>query len=253
MLLKGQTEDEVLRHHWAGGDFDDERKPDEADPEDLPSDDEEEDDEEGGLLRGVGTAVAAFIPAFVVVFFGLPYLVGSLIPTLKPGATDAPLPAVALSPPVPFEDPRPSASPEDRADEDRSGRLPSTAPSLSKASPSLPPGPVPREEARPQAPGPVSERRREPPDSSWAIRGSEAPPTLTAKPRSADSGRTAAASPEDGRWTPAAAFGDRHAAASLAASIQRQGYSVEVRHDSSATRPWVVWIGPHPQGSGRRR
>jgi hypothetical protein len=28
---------------------------------------------------------------------------------------------------------------------------------------------------------------------------------------------------------------------------------VEIREDRSSARPWVVWIGPEPRGSSRRR
>jgi hypothetical protein len=54
-------------------------------------------------------------------------------------------------------------------------------------------------------------------------------------------------------WIPAAAFADRAAATRLASSIQQQDYPVEIREDRSSARPWVVWIGPEPRGSRRRR
>jgi hypothetical protein len=41
---------------------------------------------------------------------------------------------------------------------------------------------------------------------------------------------------------PAAAFADHDAARRLAASIERQGYPVEIRREKSSEQPWVVWI-----------
>jgi len=71
---------------------------------------------------------------------------------------------------------------------------------------------------------------------------------------SADSGaRSEEKKPASVDWTPAAAFADRAAAARLAASIEGQGYPVDIRQDASSTRPWVVWIGSQPKSSGGRR
>jgi hypothetical protein len=47
-------------------------------------------------------------------------------------------------------------------------------------------------------------------------------------------------------WMPVAAFEDRGAAHRLAASIKTRGYPVEIRHDRSSTRSWIVWISVQP-------
>jgi hypothetical protein len=54
------------------------------------------------------------------------------------------------------------------------------------------------------------------------------------------------------RWAPAAAFADRQSAARLASSVEAQGYPVEIRRESSSSRPWVVWIREQPSRGGRR-
>jgi hypothetical protein len=41
---------------------------------------------------------------------------------------------------------------------------------------------------------------------------------------------------------PAAAFAELGAAKRLVASIERQGYPVEIRRYEGSEQPWVVWI-----------
>jgi cell division septation protein DedD len=124
----------------------------------------------------------------------------------------------------------------------------------------LPPRPTPRgpepkvtEPAVPprvaKAPEPKVESPPVPARSSAAQ-----PPAATrsAEPASAP-GQTSVAALKSQGWIPAAAFADRAAATRLASSIQQQDYPVEIREDRSSARPWVVWIGPEPRGSSRRR
>jgi hypothetical protein len=248
-------------------------------PEDgVAVDDEvdgQDDDREGrnpGLgflaaLPGPLIAAATFVPTFLAIFFGLSYVVGAL----QPGATaSAPVPsATALmsdgtrgtAPPIseslrdPFVAPRvfdsPSARPADPGDVTRSTdpreslQGPSGAdlprPAIESPAPTLPP-------AQPRAaliPAPESRagRAAEPPRQPQAA-------VLSTRPE-----RTPAAETQkSGRnWTPAAAFADRAAASRLASSIQEQGYPVEIRQESSSSRPWVVWIGAQPRAGERRR
>jgi cell division septation protein DedD len=55
---------------------------------------------------------------------------------------------------------------------------------------------------------------------------------------------------EDSAWTPAAAFADNRTAARLASTMRSQGYRVDVRHEDSATRPWVVWVKENAKPKG---
>jgi hypothetical protein len=233
--------------------------------------DDQDDDRQGrnpGLrlmaaVPGPLIAAATFVPTFLAIFLGLSYVVGAL----QPGATaSAPVPSATTlmsdgtpgTPPTvrdPFAAPRvfdsPSARPADPRDVMRSTdpreslQGPSEAdlpkPAIESPAPALPP-------ARPRAaliPAPESRsgRAAEPPRQPQAA-------VLRTTPE-----RTPAAeSQKSGReWTPAAAFADRAAAGRLASSIQEQGYPVEIRQESSSSRPWVVWIGAQPRAGERRR
>jgi hypothetical protein len=197
-------------------------------------------------VRGIQIAVATFVPTLLVVFFGLPYLLGGATPTRAPN-TSAP-PASPIAPLTPELTAPPMASTSPSEGEPGRSNIPvetsplSTVESTDQApvAPTLPPVEAPP--AEPQLPAPI---RRAP--------ASPRPATVeraTPDPSRIDSQKTAAA----GDWTPAAAFADRAAAGRLASSIEAQGYPVDIRQDGSSTRPWVVWIGARPKsGSGRRR
>jgi hypothetical protein len=255
LRLKGQRNDEILDeaeeadHGEPPGRSSDEITGADAfpaaRPEDNGADDAEgadyEEEERGSTLplRGLGIAAATFVPTFLAVFFGLPYLLDSattarppsppvaatapltsgsapdvtpsLSETLRPGSTDGPSEAIAPTPRV-FEEP---ASRELDALQRESSRRDSGVDPAPRA-----PEPAPVVSA--PAPAPTAEPR--------AIPGARKP-----------SG-----------WAPAAAFADREAAGRLASSIQKQGYPVEIRPDGSSSRPWVVWIGAQPSGARRR-
>jgi hypothetical protein len=286
-----------------------------------------------GDTRGLAIAAATFVPTFLIIFFGLPYLLGepsllartpgkpapvaatrtlsdsdwslghSLSEALRGGPLDRPLvvpppvtapmpPPITSTPPAPVAPPVPPAppvasTPQDppapsattppppprsspgavtrgsetaaaRADEARSREqtgepMPGSSTSASRSSsgtgsregsstPSLPPASarVPEPERKAAASKPALEHRSAP--APRQATATPDPPRSEAEPRKL---------PAD--WTPAAAFADREAAVRLASSIERQGYPVEIRQESSSTRPWVVWIGSQPNGGGRRR
>jgi hypothetical protein len=230
-------------------------------------------------LRGLAIAGAAFTPTFLLIFFGLPYLVDSAAPTRTPSAPVATV--------VPELDPKsfPSRSEAARGDA-RAGASDSrgapggrtagdlfrnTAPSVPIPPAPIPPAPIPdapkvEERAAAVAPEPApslpparptpSERPAAPEARAPEIpRTAALPPASTPAPAPAP---PAVPEPRRGaresrEWTPAAAFTDRAAAGRLASSIEKQGYPVEIRQDASSSRPWVVWIGAQPSGGGARR
>jgi hypothetical protein len=242
-------------------------------------------------FRGFAIAAAAFAPTFLLIFVGLPYLVGSAVPARTPTAS--------VASPAPEIDPKafPSSSEAARGDS-RSGLDSRTGPGDPRGSlggrmttdPSRSTPPVPdepkvepsrvespklesprvepkiEERATAVAPEPVPSL---PPSLPPARRAPTTPPIAperpvpepsrsaatvpppAVEPRAAVEPRRAPREPSD--WTPAAAFTDRAAASRLAGSIEKQGYPVEIRQDASSSRPWVVWIGAQPSGGPRRR
>jgi hypothetical protein len=232
-------------------------------PEDGPeADDEAGQDEHPGLrllaaVPGPLIAAATFVPTFLVIFLSLSYVVGGVLQTSAPVAPAATLmsdgtqgtpPPISESLRDPFVGPRvlepPAAKPGDPRDVARPTdprgpfRAPSVAdlptPAIESTGPTLPPA-----QARTAIiPAPESRAGRpvEPPRQPQAA-------VLNTTPER-KSGR---------EWTPAAAFADREAAGRLASSIQQQGYPVEIRQESSSSRPWVVWIGAQPRAGERRR
>ncbi|HET9923258.1 MAG TPA: hypothetical protein VFS98_04005, partial [Methylomirabilota bacterium] len=211
-------------------------------------------------LRGLAITVGTFVPTFLAIVFGLPYLLGSATTARTPGTPSPGPPVVAtaplssearpdVTPPLPetlprdstepgsappaitsrvFDEPAPRESPE------RSTRVESTTPRTPDPAPVVPtPEPAP-----PPALPPASARAPQ--------------PTRPAVARSAPERRTAPEASKRGEWTPAAAFADRDAAGRLASTIEKQGYPVEIRQDGASSRPWVVWIGAQPNGARRR-
>jgi hypothetical protein len=323
--------DEGPRAHPA---FETESLPDGGDFDDGFEDDGDRDGRWSGLgdVRGLLIAAATFVPTFLIVFVGLPYLLGdpslartagksstvasvespgsgagwslsnSLSEALRGGPPERPLslsqPSVTVPAPPPVASttpaPAPPAAPATPSTpEAPSASAPTTPPPPKASSPDVPTrsetAAVRGDEARsreqggepmPGSTGSVSSRSSKadsagtdsgstpslPPASSRVPEPERKAPTASKsvlEPRSVPAPRQAAATPDpprsqaesrkvSGDWTPAAAFADREAAVRLASSIERQGYPVEIRQDSSSTRPWVVWIGSQPSG-GRRR
>jgi hypothetical protein len=232
--------------------------PDEHTPEDLPPeppdevllDDELEPDTEPGLtdrllarLGGPLIATVAFVPTFVTVVLGVPYLLGGTTPADAPGGPGRPVPALGtdLGNPTspapsdtirdPLAAPAPPALPDARRD---------AAPEITRSrEPSK--GPDPPDD---DAPGPRAVPRA---DRATPPRARSAP-VIEAAPRAPEERGGGARD-----WTRAAAFADRGAADRLADTIRRQGYPVDIREDRSAARPWVVWIGARPRSDAARR
>ena len=212
-------------------------------------------------LRGLAIAAATFVPTVLAVFFGLPYLLGSVTTTVRSPGTPSPSPPVTATAPLNSEvgaDVTASLSETLRRDStDRGSAPPAITPRVfdepvprespersSRVEPTTPPAPEPTpvaptpESAPPLTLPPAPSRAPEPPGAAVARSAPEPRPTRNAS--------------KSGEWTPAAAFADREAAGRLASSIQNQGYPVEVRQDGSSSRPWVVWIGAQPTGARRR-
>jgi len=243
-----------------------------------------------GALRGLGIAAAAFVPTFLALFFGLSYLLAPAPARTasQPSSVASALPGGGADPAAtPSVSGGREASPRSGAPlagipwvSDPSAGAPDE-PSLGKreAAPRDPmepsaiePAPVPGESSQradqppPAAAGepsprpatslpPVSPRAPEPPRTATAPRPApQRRPDPEPRPKAdTDTRPPAEAHRPAGDWTPAAAFAGREAAVRLAASIERQGYPVEIRQDGSAARPWVVWIGSRPSGGARRR
>jgi hypothetical protein len=258
--------------------------------------DPDDDEEPGGLhllaaVPGPLIAAATFVPTFLVIFFGLSYIVGAVLGT---GATaSGPGPSAPIAggsqwiPPSmsealrdPFATSRvfdpPTPKPADPREMTGSisapepvpapSAPPSTSPSTSEAPasaiesarPTLPPA---RSPAPPPALPSVQPRPAVPTPESRVGRAAEPPrqpqaAVLNTTPERTPAVQTAPVADTrkgGGDWTPAAAFADRDAASRLASSIQQQGYPVEIRQEASSSRPWVVWIGAQPRAGERRR
>jgi hypothetical protein len=242
-------------------------------------------------LRGLAVAAGTFVPTFLLIFFGLPYVLGSAAPARTP-TTPAPGPLASRA-----ADPglasRPPASEVLRGDvrSDAAGRgtgswLFSSPPVSSPPAVEEPKAEPPRNDSRKDSTATDSPRADskidEPAPAVVPDTGPSLPPlsrpgrtesSPAPAPRTPEASRRAstpappgprAAAPqpapeprpatkESHEWTPAAAFTDRAAAGRLASSIEKQGYPVEIRQDSGSSRPWVVWIGAQPTGGSRRR
>ena len=223
-------------------------------------------------FRGLAVAAGTFVPTFLLIFFGLPYVLGSATPELTPTTPGsgplASLGAGAGSSPKPsgsevlrgdtridpatrglgswlFSSPPAADGPKVGSPQSES-KLDEPAPAaVPEAGPSLPPNRLSQAE-----PSPAPEPRV--PEASPPAATTSAPSEPRApEVRPIPEPRQAAREPRE--WTPAAAFTDRAAAGRLASSIEKQGYPVEIRQDSSSSRPWVVWIGAQPSGGSRRR
>ena len=233
-------------------------------------------------LRGLAVAAGTFVPTFLLIFFGLPYVLSSATPARTPTTPGSgPLASLGAEPPKPsasevlhgdtrsdpgawglgswlFSGPPTADEPKVEPPKAESPKIDSPRPDsprvdskteepaaavLPEPGPALPPRPGHAESPAPEPRAPEASRRAATPP---------APPEPRApEPRPAPEPRRVAR--ESREWTPAAAFTDRAAAGRLASSIEKQGYPVEIRQDRSSSRPWVVWIGAQPSGGSRRR
>lgn len=232
-------------------------------------------------FRGLAVAAGTFVPTFLLIFFGLPYVLGSATPARTP-TTPGSGPLASLGADA-GSSPKPSASEVLRGDTRSdpatrglgswlfSGPPPADEPKIEPPRTESPRIDSPRMDSKIEEPAPAVA-----PDPSPALppRPGQAEPSPAPEPRAPEAPRRAATPPaptetqgpeprpvpeprrvarESREWTPAAAFTDRAAAGRLASSIEKQGYPVEIRQDGSSSRPWVVWIGAQPSGGSRRR
>ncbi|MGH7365095.1 MAG: hypothetical protein ACREK9_01680 [Candidatus Rokuibacteriota bacterium] len=263
LRLRGEAEDEIL------DEADDPQLSDRITARDAFPEDGLEADEQGNgpepdgrpsLVRGLGIATATFVPTFLAILFGVPYLLDSAVPAHSPIA-----PIVAPTAPV-------TSGPSPRATSPRSGTIgdPFLAPRVSEPPATRPPDPgeptrssEPRESAVVVPPPSTPTPPPGPPRAAEPRVAAEVPAAEPPEPEPSRQAvvpppapeRSPAVEPRKSApdWAPAAAFTDREAANRLASSIQQQGYPVEIRQDRSSTRPWVVWIGAEPRGGTRRR
>jgi hypothetical protein len=180
--------------------------------DDLPL--ENEDPEEINRLgpsHGIWIAVATFVPTFLVTFFGVAYLAGLPMGTRFPsGLKSGPPPVTSTLAPQ-----RDLVAPPGQARAPmREGLQDAAVPATTPAIPRPASGPT-----RPQG-----------------------------APKATELKRSVSTVTKDDAWVRAAAFSDRDSAERFAASIERQGYPVNVRRGDTPNTPWVVWIGKHPRG-----
>jgi hypothetical protein len=225
-------------------------------------------------LRGPAVAAGTFVPTFLLIFFGLPYLLGSAAPARTPTASGPrPLASLgadpALSPRTPasevlrgdvrsgtagrdwlFGSPPAADEPKIESPKTDSKLEEPSPPVVAEPAPSLPPSRPSRVES---SPAPEARAPEPPRHAATPVppAGPVPEPRAASEPRPVPEPRRT--TKEAREWTPAAAFTDRAAAGRLASSIEKQGYPVEIRQDASSSRPWVVWIGAQPSDGSRRR
>ena len=201
--------------------------------DDLLAEDEDPDEAAGlGPSYGLRIALATFVPTFLAIVLGIPYLAG--LPTasrFRAGLErNSPTAVSSLAPDgdivgrarAPMTPPEMLTARVARP-ADEPARLPST----------------PMQEAVEAATGLATT----PAIARPGLRHPQSP----LAPKAAEPKRSESAVTKDAAWLQAAAFADRDAAERLAASIERQGYPAKVRRDGTPPAPWVVWIGKQPR------
>jgi len=206
------------------------RLPDQDETDNLATEEQAE-ASDTSTLQGLCIAAVTFIPTFLAVFLGIPYLLGLLVSAHLPDVPEN-RPQSAMSAMAPSRNLLPS--------------LPE--PTLTKPSDSPAESPL---QPRGETPAAAPIENRVPQSSLEAPTVAPTPRTQSAprdQSRVMDSKRSGARAREERAWTLAAAFEDQESATRLAASIERRGYPTKIRREESAERPWVVWIGKHPRG-----
>jgi hypothetical protein len=194
-----------------------------------------------GSVHGIWIALATFVPTFLAIFLGIPYLAGLPMTSRFPtGVHDSilavlssltPVEGLIVAPPQGLGPTTPSTKVTGQLV--GQGNEPPQVPSTS------------RREAR----APAAAATTTPATSS---RASHPPRPQVEEGKAAAPKRSASTVPEDRAWVRGAAFSDRLSAERLATSIKRQGYPAKVRQEAAPTTPWVVWIGKHPRGIASR-
>ena len=193
----------------------------------YPTDEEEDaETEEWTVLDplpspGIWIALATFIPTFLAIVIGVPHLLTS---APVPHATEPRVPVAPLSATMALPASATSTGwPADLRPVFLATSVPSGTQGSDRLTTIVDHAPTPRP----------------------SLETSELAASL--KPTAIPPEDPKAAPAEDSVWAPAAAFGDNQMAARLASTMRNQGYRVDVRHEESATRPWVVWIKASPQ------
>jgi hypothetical protein len=183
----------------------------------LPLEDDESGEPAGRVpAHGIWIAVATFVPAFLTIFFGIPYLAASRIP-VSLQRSSPPVVLFRLLPERGFvgsppQDPAPMM-PSKTSTQEVSGIAIVPSPTLATPREAAPP-------PRPQGEPDVAEPKR-------------SAPTVT----------------RDAAWVRGAAFSDQISAERFAASVEQQGYLAKIRRDNTSSISWVVWIGQHPRAT----
>lgn len=193
----------------------------------YPTDEEEQAETEGWTAfdylpsHGIWVALATFIPTFLAVVIGVPHVLTS---ALAPHATEPRVPGAPLSATMALTaSATPTGWPADLRPVFLATSVPSGTEEMGRPTTLVDDAPTPR-----------------PSLETTELAASPKPTAIGPKaPKPAPA--------EDSAWAPAAAFADNQTAARLASTMRNQGYRVDVRHEDSATRPWVVWLKANPQ------
>lgn len=179
-------------------------------PVDVPVEGEPEEAVRRGFSRGIRIAATTFVPTFLATYFGIVYLAGPPMGTRVPtGPPSGPPPVMSAL--APQNDLFASAPRAQIEEALKKATAPDTASTI----------------ARP------------------ALRSTR--PHV--EPKAAQPKGSASTAPKNSTWVRGAAFPDRGSAELLAASIERQGYSVTVRRDGTPSASWVVWISKNPRAT----
>ncbi len=203
--------------------------------DDLLAEDEEPEEVAGlGPPHGLRIALATFVPTFLAIVLGIPYLGGlptasrfpaglerSSPPALSSVAREGDIVGRAGAPMTP----RGMLTARVAGHADEPARLPST----------------PMREAAGAATGlattpAIARPGLRHPHSEVAAKAAEPKPSASTVTK-------------DNAWLRGAAFADRNSAERFAASIERQGYPARVSREAAPSAPWVVWIGKEPRGT----
>ena len=170
-----------------------------------------------GHPRGIWIALSTFVPTFLTVVLGIPYLAGLPMTTRSPvGSLDCAPPAVSS--------PAPGAAPGRTI---RVGGLADAGAQLAS---------TPAREAMGHAAISATDSLRTTPSH---------------EPKAAEPLPSAAAIMRDGVWARGPAFLQEESAAHFAARMQRVGFPTHVTRDDRRGVRWVVWIGnPHTDSLG---
>jgi hypothetical protein len=180
-----------------------------------------------GPSHGIWVAVTTFVPTFLTIVFGIPYLAG------LPMASRSPVDLQDRTPPTmssrgpesgfggapPNEMPREMRAMRPVGPADAPARWASTPTRLSLGNALAPatPSAIPRPATRPTPP-PIEFKAAEPQRSA---------PTVTT----------------DDTWARGPAFASQDSAEHFAARMQRVGFPAYVRREDRRGTRWVVWIG----------